>query len=58
LGPGSDAAPGAVEAPAVTKAVVDGLRARRSVVYVPGPLRWVMLAIRLLPRPVFRKLPL
>jgi decaprenylphospho-beta-D-erythro-pentofuranosid-2-ulose 2-reductase len=55
---GRDAAPGAVDAPAVTKAVVEGLRARRSVVYVPGMLRWVMLAIRLLPRPVFRKLPL
>jgi len=55
---GRDEAPGAVDAPAVTRAVVEGLRARRSVVYVPGLLRWVMLVIRLLPRPVFRKLPL
>ena len=55
---GRDAAPGAVDAAAVTEAVVEGLRARRSVVYVPAMLRWVMLAIRLLPRPIFRRLPL
>jgi len=51
-------APGAVDASAVTRAVVDGLRARRSIVYVPGFLRWVMLVLRLLPRPIFRRLPL
>jgi decaprenylphospho-beta-D-erythro-pentofuranosid-2-ulose 2-reductase len=51
-------APGAVDAEAVTRAVVAGLRARRAVVYVPGYLRWVMLALRLLPRAVFRRLPL
>jgi decaprenylphospho-beta-D-erythro-pentofuranosid-2-ulose 2-reductase len=55
---GRDAAPGAVDAAAVTKAVVEGLRARRAVVYVPGLLRWVMLALKLLPRAVFRRLPL
>ena len=49
-------APGAVDAEAVTRAVVAGLRARRAVVYVPGYLRWVMLALRLLPRAVFRRL--
>jgi hypothetical protein len=42
---GRPAAPGAVDAPAVARAVVDGLRARRGVVYVPGLLRWVMLAL-------------
>jgi decaprenylphospho-beta-D-erythro-pentofuranosid-2-ulose 2-reductase len=42
----------------VTQAVVEGLRARRSVVYVPGMLRWVMLVLKLLPRPIFRRLPL
>jgi decaprenylphospho-beta-D-erythro-pentofuranosid-2-ulose 2-reductase len=51
-------APGAVDADAVTRAVVEGLRARRAIVYVPGFLRWVMLALRLLPRAVFRRLPL
>ena len=51
-------APGAVDAGKVTQAVVEGLRARRSVVYVPGMLRWVMLVLRLLPRPIFRRLPL
>ena len=43
---------------AVTRAVVEGLRARRAVVYVPGFLRWVMLALRLVPGPLFRRLPL
>jgi len=55
---GMDAAPGAVDPPAVTRAVVEGLRGRGGIVYVPGFLRWVMLAIRLLPRPIFRRLPL
>jgi decaprenylphospho-beta-D-erythro-pentofuranosid-2-ulose 2-reductase len=53
-----DAAPGAVDAEKVTQAVVDGLRARKSIVYVPGMLRWVMLVLKLLPRPIFRRLPL
>jgi decaprenylphospho-beta-D-erythro-pentofuranosid-2-ulose 2-reductase len=51
-------APGAVDPGKVTQAVVEGLRARRSVVYVPAMLRWVMLVLRLLPRPLFRRLPL
>ncbi|MFL6064791.1 MAG: SDR family NAD(P)-dependent oxidoreductase [Friedmanniella sp.] len=55
---GIDAAPGAVDPPAVTAAVLDGLRGRGGIVYVPGFLRWVMLAIKLLPRAVFRRLPL
>jgi decaprenylphospho-beta-D-erythro-pentofuranosid-2-ulose 2-reductase len=55
---GMAAAPGAVDAPAVTAAVVGALRGRGGIVYVPGFLRWVMLAIRLLPRPIFRRLPL
>jgi decaprenylphospho-beta-D-erythro-pentofuranosid-2-ulose 2-reductase len=55
---GRKEAPGAVDAGKVTQAVVEGLRARRSVVYVPGMLRWVMLVLRLLPRPIFRRLPL
>jgi decaprenylphospho-beta-D-erythro-pentofuranosid-2-ulose 2-reductase len=55
---GREPAPGAVDASAVTHAIVEGLRARKSVVYVPGLLRWVMLVLRLLPRPLFRRLPL
>ena len=55
---GMDPAPGAVDASAVTKAVVEGLRGRGGVVYVPGALRWVMLIIKLIPRPIFRRLPL
>jgi decaprenylphospho-beta-D-erythro-pentofuranosid-2-ulose 2-reductase len=55
---GMDAAPGAVDAPAVTAAVVEGLRGRGGIVYVPGFLRWVMLVIKLLPRSIFRRLPL
>ena len=51
-------APGAVDPEAVTRAVVAGLRARQAIVYVPGYLRWVMLVLRLLPRAVFRRLPL
>jgi decaprenylphospho-beta-D-erythro-pentofuranosid-2-ulose 2-reductase len=51
-------APGAVDAPAVTRAVVEGLRAGKSLVYVPGFLRWIMLVLRLLPGPIFRRLPL
>ena len=51
-------APGAVDADAVTRAVVAGLRAGSAVVYVPGYLRWVMLVLRLLPRAVFRRLPI
>jgi decaprenylphospho-beta-D-erythro-pentofuranosid-2-ulose 2-reductase len=50
--------PGAVDPPAVSAAVVDALRTGRGIVYVPGPLRWVMLALKLLPRPIFRRLPI
>jgi decaprenylphospho-beta-D-erythro-pentofuranosid-2-ulose 2-reductase len=50
-------APGAVDPPAVTAAVVDALRSGRGIVYVPGFLRWVMLVLKLLPRPLFRRLP-
>jgi len=55
---GMDEAPGAVDPPAVSSAVVDALRTNRGIVYVPGFLRWVMLVLKLLPRPIFRRLPL
>jgi decaprenylphospho-beta-D-erythro-pentofuranosid-2-ulose 2-reductase len=54
---GMSEAPGAVDPAAVSRAVVQGLRSGGGIVYVPGPLRWVMLAMKLLPRAVFRRLP-
>jgi decaprenylphospho-beta-D-erythro-pentofuranosid-2-ulose 2-reductase len=51
-------APGAVDPPAVSAAVVNALRTNRGIVYVPGFLRWVMLALKLVPRPIFRRLPI
>ena len=51
-------APLSVGPEAVAAAVVDALRRRRSVVYVPAGLRWLSLVLRLLPAPVFRRLPL
>jgi decaprenylphospho-beta-D-erythro-pentofuranosid-2-ulose 2-reductase len=50
--------PFAVDAEAVAKAVVRGLRRGSQTVWAPGMLRWVMLVIRLLPRAVFRRMPL
>ena len=55
---GMDEAPGAVDPAAVSAAVADALRSGRAIVYVPGFLRWVMLILKLLPRPIFRRLPL
>ena len=43
---------------AVADAIVDGIAAGRSIVWVPPTLRPVMTALRHLPRPVFRKLAL
>lgn len=55
---GLQAAPFATTAEAVADAIVGGLRSGREIVWVPPILRWVMSAVRHLPRPVFRKLPL
>ena len=41
----------------VATAVVDALARDREIVWVPAPLRWVMAALRHLPRPIFRRLP-
>ncbi|WP_431043916.1 decaprenylphospho-beta-D-erythro-pentofuranosid-2-ulose 2-reductase [Streptomyces sp. P1-3] len=43
---------------AVAGAIETGLRRRSETVWVPGPLRLVMSALRHLPRPIFRRLPL
>lgn len=41
---------------AVATAAIEGLRRDAGVVWVPWTLRWVMSALRHLPRPVFRRL--
>jgi decaprenylphospho-beta-D-erythro-pentofuranosid-2-ulose 2-reductase len=41
---------------AVAAATESALRQGRELVWVPGSLRWVMMAVRHLPRPAFRKL--
>ncbi len=42
----------------VARATVRGLERGSHTVWVPGALRWVMALVRLLPRPLFRRLPL
>lgn len=42
---------------AVAAAIVTGLRRRSATVWVPGTLRVVMSALRHVPRPLFRRLP-
>jgi decaprenylphospho-beta-D-erythro-pentofuranosid-2-ulose 2-reductase len=41
----------------VAKAVAAALARDREIIWVPAPLRWVMAALRHLPRPIFRRLP-
>jgi len=41
---------------AVAAATETALRQDREIIWVPGLLRWVMLAVRHLPRPLFRRL--
>lgn len=54
---GMDPAPLSTTAEAVAAAVVKGLSSGAAVVWVPGALRFVMIALRHLPRAVFRRLP-
>jgi decaprenylphospho-beta-D-erythro-pentofuranosid-2-ulose 2-reductase len=53
---GLEPAPLATDPDAVARAVLAGLRRRAHTVWAPPVLRWVFLALRLLPRPVFRRL--
>jgi short-subunit dehydrogenase len=46
------------EPEAVARDIEKALRARREVVYTPGIWRWIMLIIRLIPSPVFRRMKL
>ncbi|MGW0555120.1 decaprenylphospho-beta-D-erythro-pentofuranosid-2-ulose 2-reductase [Streptomyces sp. NPDC002926] len=50
-------APLATTPDAVAAAIEQGLRRRSETVWVPGALRLVMSALRHVPRPVFRRLP-
>lgn len=46
------------EPEAVARDIVAALRARREVIYTPGIWKWIMLIIRNLPSPLFRRLKL
>lgn len=55
---GMEAAPFATTPEAVADATVDGLRKRRRTVWAPGVLRYVFSALRHVPAPIWRRLPL
>jgi decaprenylphospho-beta-D-erythro-pentofuranosid-2-ulose 2-reductase len=55
---GLDEAPLAVTPDQVAETVIDAIKSKRELVWVPGPLRVVMSGLRHVPRPLFRKLPL
>jgi len=55
---GMKAAPFATTPDAVADSTVKALRAGRRIVWTPGILRWVFAALRHLPGPVWRRLPL
>jgi decaprenylphospho-beta-D-erythro-pentofuranosid-2-ulose 2-reductase len=51
-------APLAVTPDQVADAVVDAVRGRRELIWVPAPMRVVMSGLRHVPRPLFRRLPI
>lgn len=55
---GLEPAPLATDPETVADAIVAGLGRGSETIWVPGPMRVVMSALRHLPRPVFRRLPL
>jgi decaprenylphospho-beta-D-erythro-pentofuranosid-2-ulose 2-reductase len=55
---GMEPAPLSTDPDAVAAAIVAGLGRGDEIVWVPAPLRFVMSALRHVPRPVFRRLPL
>jgi decaprenylphospho-beta-D-erythro-pentofuranosid-2-ulose 2-reductase len=55
---GLEPTPLATSPEAVAEAIVQGLERGTEIVWVPPALRWVMAALRNVPRPVFRKLPI
>ena len=54
---GLDDAPLATDPDAVAEAIAAGLRRRAHTVWAPAPLRLVMIVLRHLPRPLFRRIP-
>ncbi len=54
---GLKAAPLSVTAEQVADVMVDAVRRRRELVWAPTSLRYVMSALRHVPRPIFRRLP-
>ena len=55
---GMDAAPLAATPEEVADATVEAVAAKRDLIWVPVPMRFVMSGLRHVPRPLFRKLPL
>ncbi|HEY2206632.1 MAG TPA: decaprenylphospho-beta-D-erythro-pentofuranosid-2-ulose 2-reductase [Pseudonocardia sp.] len=55
---GMSPAPLSVNAEQVAEVVTTAVRNRRELVWAPAPLRAVMSALRHVPRPIFRRLPL
>ncbi|MFP5068845.1 decaprenylphospho-beta-D-erythro-pentofuranosid-2-ulose 2-reductase [Pseudonocardia nantongensis] len=55
---GLDPAPLATTPQAVADVITDAVRNRKELVWAPGPMRFVMSALRHVPRPLFRKLPI
>ncbi|NYD23433.1 decaprenylphospho-beta-D-erythro-pentofuranosid-2-ulose 2-reductase [Kineococcus aurantiacus] len=55
---GLKTAPLSVSAEQVAEVAVDAVRTGKETVWAPEPMRWVMSALRHVPAPVFRKLPL
>jgi decaprenylphospho-beta-D-erythro-pentofuranosid-2-ulose 2-reductase len=53
---GLEPAPLSTDAPTVARIVVDGLDAGAQVVWAPRALRWLMLVMRMLPGPLFRRI--
>ncbi len=55
---GLDEAPLAVTPDQVADAIVEAVKAKKALIWVPGAMRAVMSGLRHVPRPIFRKLPL
>jgi decaprenylphospho-beta-D-erythro-pentofuranosid-2-ulose 2-reductase len=55
---GRVAVPMSVGPDEVADAIVEGVAARKELLWVPTPLRFVMSGLRHVPRPLFRRLPL
>jgi len=53
---GLQEAPLSTDPQAVAAVVVDGLERGSQTVWAPGTLRWLMLVVKMLPRPIFRRM--